>query len=216
MGCAPKLTQFWVIVKLKLLVVGPAKGGKSLISNLVSGHSKDFKPEGEDYNPTNGVRILTFDHASKKHGKIAVELWDCSGDKKYEDCYSCMVHGAHGAVIVVSGESKYPEKEIAPWFVGMLTSSSVKMKESQVLAVVCHPSMSDASSRNKQPKSYSVASGKGSLKIAAVHSGITTDDPAIFADMSGALQEDWSNWFEALIPVVKAQLESDERKLVDL
>ena len=74
---------------IKLLVIGPSMSGKSTISNYVSEHSDQL----QEYRPTAGVRILEFEKEAPKHPKhpiqekVMVELWDVSGDIKYERCW---------------------------------------------------------------------------------------------------------------------------------
>lgn len=44
-----------------------------------------------------------------------VELWDCSGDKKYENCWPAILRDAHGVIMVYDPTVKSQEKDIELW-----------------------------------------------------------------------------------------------------
>jgi Rab-like protein 5 len=89
-------------IKVKLLLIGPVKVGKTTIANFLAGINKSVT---EEYHPTAGVRyfnivycvytlerILEFEKDVQIPGKpswqggnqrLDIELWDCSGDRKY-------------------------------------------------------------------------------------------------------------------------------------
>jgi GTPase SAR1 family protein len=77
---------------LKIVVIGPTKVGKTVLTNTISEFS-NIVPQ--DYRPTTGVRILEcgkeFTEDQVKNNKFLkannlskskVQLWDMSGDKK--------------------------------------------------------------------------------------------------------------------------------------
>mmetsp|Transcript_31546 Transcript_31546/g.30865 ORF Transcript_31546/g.30865 Transcript_31546/m.30865 type:complete len:94 (+) Transcript_31546:42-323(+) len=86
--------------RIKLLVVGPSKGGKSTIANILG----DLQ-EGPSsiYRPTIGCRIVDFERdppPGVNFGKINIELWDVSGDMQYEKCWPPIQKDAHGIIFV--------------------------------------------------------------------------------------------------------------------
>ncbi|XP_012273061.1 intraflagellar transport protein 22 homolog [Orussus abietinus] len=96
---------------LKLVVVGPVGAGKSTISNFLA-DATEMSPE---YRPTKGVRILEFEaqNCGTKAArlKVDIELWDCSGDHKYEFCWPAMRRDAHGVIFVYNEKSQdYPRE----------------------------------------------------------------------------------------------------------
>jgi len=100
----------------KVLVIGPQRCGKTRIANFLS----DFEtaPNFESYNPTVGVRILESERVIKVDGRSVrqqVELWDCSGDKKYENCWVGILRDAHGVIMVYDPTVKTQEKDIELW-----------------------------------------------------------------------------------------------------
>ena len=91
-------------IPLKIAIVGPANSGKTVVANLIADFS-DVPPQ--TYKSTVGVRyegkkgwivnsllycrILEFERTvtrfssksrTNQQVKVAVELWDCSGDAK--------------------------------------------------------------------------------------------------------------------------------------
>ena len=123
----------------KVLIIGPQRCGKTRIANCLS----DFEasPNFEQYNQTSGVRILESERVirvegrsvrqqvrpvprapevppySPAHARTAaqVELWDCSGDKKYENCWPAILRDAHGVIMVYDPTVKTQEKDIELW-----------------------------------------------------------------------------------------------------
>jgi hypothetical protein len=70
-------------MKLKIVFAGPKGTGKTLISNYIAGQGD--KLISETYEPTAGVRILELElRLSGISETFNVELWDASGDHKYD------------------------------------------------------------------------------------------------------------------------------------
>jgi len=87
--------------KIKLLVVGPLKSGKSTVANIIGDLSEGLP---DHYRPTVGCRIVELERdpppAIASFGKINLELWDISGDFKYEKCWGPIQQGAQGIIFV--------------------------------------------------------------------------------------------------------------------
>jgi len=102
-------------VTLKVALVGPRKSGKTRIANQLAGipvHDDD------DYKPTAGARILEFDmpiKAKREEVVPKIELWDISGDQKYESCWTAVMHELDGAVVVFDPTSKNQANEVHLW-----------------------------------------------------------------------------------------------------
>ena len=102
-------------VEVKVLVVGPSKSGKTAISNFIS----DAIPNAENpalapCKPTVGCRILEFERQVKRGASrvnVGIELWDVSGDRKYEDVWSAIRNNAIGVIFVYDGEKSSEELE---------------------------------------------------------------------------------------------------------
>jgi len=118
--------------KVKVLVIGPQRCGKTRIANFISDF--DESPNFEIYNATAGVRILEFERQVKGNNgrqfKISVEMWDCSGDKKYENCWGAILRQAQGVVMVYDPSIKTQEKDIELWHKAFV--QPLKLKPEQV------------------------------------------------------------------------------------
>ncbi|CAH8536232.1 unnamed protein product [Schistosoma guineensis] len=100
---------------LKLVVVGPNECGKSYICNYLS-ETVDQVTGG--YHSTSGVRILEYEQKVKikgKTSKVEVELWDASGDKKYETCWPAIFKGCHGVVFVYNPDNLNHVNDLQNW-----------------------------------------------------------------------------------------------------
>nr|CDJ84657.1 CRE-IFTA-2 protein [Haemonchus contortus] len=95
----------------KILVLGPCKSGKTAISNYL-GEQVDIESLGE-YRPTKGVRIVEFESHEldirRQRIEVDVELWDCSGDLKYRDCWPAIRDGIEGVILVANPDENTGE-----------------------------------------------------------------------------------------------------------
>ena len=110
---------------LKIIIVGPPKVGKTVIANYLSEFSHTVSP---DYHPTVGVRILELEKPytdeqvtniqilkKNKINKVKIELWDMSGDRKYESTWPAIKYGANGVIIVLDAVNEKYEATIDEW-----------------------------------------------------------------------------------------------------
>ena len=110
---------------LKIIIVGPQKVGKSVISNFLSEFSHSVTP---DYHPTVGVRILELEKPytneqvanipllkKNKINNVKIELWDMSGDRRYESTLPAIKYGANGVIIVIDAVNDKFEATIDEW-----------------------------------------------------------------------------------------------------
>ena len=110
---------------LKIVIVGPQKVGKTVIANSLSEFSHTISP---DYHPTVGVRILETekDYTNEQVGsisilkknkinKVKIELWDMSGDRRFESTWPAIKYGANGVIIVLDAVNDRYEGVIDEW-----------------------------------------------------------------------------------------------------
>ena len=97
----------------KIAMLGPLQAGKTKISAQIAGLGFPAK-----YEPTAGVRILELTELIQtEHGEISqpVELWDCSGDQKYESCWSAICDKLDGAIIAFDPTNKSQANDVRIW-----------------------------------------------------------------------------------------------------
>ena len=47
---------------------------------------------------------------------VAVELWDCSGDQKFESCWPAITSGSHGLLFVLNADDMPEDLIVEHWF----------------------------------------------------------------------------------------------------
>jgi len=59
--------------------------------------------------------------AAAAEGRIiecqSCDLWDVSGDKRYDTCWDAISRGAHGVVLVFNPDEEGQEQELVEWSV---------------------------------------------------------------------------------------------------
>ncbi|XP_041979676.1 intraflagellar transport protein 22 homolog isoform X2 [Aricia agestis] len=78
------------------------QSGKTAVANFLSESSA---ADDVISRPTQGVRIVEIQlslNVNDKQCKVDVELWDCSGDHKFESCWPAFRAGVHGVILVCS------------------------------------------------------------------------------------------------------------------
>merc|ERR1711934_1130292 len=97
------------MLRAKIMVAGPKQSGKSSISDFLASHRDAPK---DNYDPTAGVRIQEFEatvsgSSSNNDGtRIAVELWDMSGDfVKYQNTWPAVQADCDGCLFVAEAET---------------------------------------------------------------------------------------------------------------
>ncbi|XP_032803235.1 intraflagellar transport protein 22 homolog isoform X2 [Petromyzon marinus] len=130
--------------KAKILVVGPVKSGKTTMANFLGDATEAV---GGEYSPTQGVRILEFESGtvdvSGRAVTCEVELWDCSGDMKFEACWPALQRDVSGVMLVFDAEQASHARELEAWHTAFVLQP--RLQESQCLLVAHHKPGSDAS-----------------------------------------------------------------------
>lgn len=107
-------------VTLKVALVGPKSSGKTRIANHLAGllFPSEIKTE-----PTIGCRILTFDKqfpTKTREGAAVdvvtrIELWDLSGDMRFEACWPAVADEMHAVIVVFDPGSKQQAQDVRLW-----------------------------------------------------------------------------------------------------
>ncbi|CAD6198579.1 unnamed protein product [Caenorhabditis auriculariae] len=128
-------------ISKKILVVGPPKAGKTLISTFLGEYMGDDSTEFElefydSYRATKGVRIVEFESqefsVEGNRMEIEVQLWDVSGDIKYEDCWPAIKEGVHG-VILVANPDEHQGADLQMWYEEFIEKTHLSLDSVLVL-----------------------------------------------------------------------------------
>ncbi|KAM5181705.1 intraflagellar transport protein 22 homolog [Mantella aurantiaca] len=154
------------MLKAKVLLVGPSECGKSVLANLLADATENI---GGEYSPTQGVRILEFECPNVNGNKgpgCEVELWDCGGDHKFENCWPAIMKDSHGVIIAFNADIPSHLKEIEMWHSNFIQQQ--KLQENQCLLIAHHkPGSGDEAERPDLAPALS--------KLALVHSNLEED-----------------------------------------
>ena len=105
--------------KVKILIIGPTKSGKSTVANILGNLQEG--PSSE-YRPTVGCRIVEFERDPPSGvsdlGKISVELWDVSGDFRYEKCWAPIQADVQGIIFVINPADTGSEDDLQKFVKG--------------------------------------------------------------------------------------------------
>ena len=119
-------------LRMKLLLVGPKKCGKSVIANAL--HESMDSNNNSEYIPTQGVRILESEKNVDRSKKVSVELWDTSGDQSFERCWPAIKQDADGVILVYNPNSNRNE-QVSLWY-EWFVSNNKGIKPENVLVLV--------------------------------------------------------------------------------
>ncbi|XP_019739236.1 intraflagellar transport protein 22 homolog isoform X2 [Hippocampus comes] len=122
--------------KAKILLIGPNESGKSVLANFLSDATENV---GGEYRPTQAVRILEFETQLDGCGEVKsceVELWDCSGDFKFESCWPALTKDCSGVVLIFNPDVPSHLKEIETWHSMFISSQG--LQDSQCLLIAHH------------------------------------------------------------------------------
>jgi Rab-like protein 5 len=113
---------------LKILICGPQKVGKSIIANSLSEFSQVVS---QDYHPTIACRILELEKQftdeqiksipilkNNKLSKVKIEIWDVSGDRKFQSTWPAIQYGAHACIVVIDALNNRYNDVLDDWMNG--------------------------------------------------------------------------------------------------
>mmetsp|Transcript_37943 Transcript_37943/g.60849 ORF Transcript_37943/g.60849 Transcript_37943/m.60849 type:complete len:200 (+) Transcript_37943:209-808(+) len=134
---------------LKVCVVGPQGGGKTRMCKLLAEASPDqpFVPTqglraqeaipDQQYVPTQGLRVQEVE---RRIGltSITVQLWDCSGDFRFQSCFPAMSLGMDGLIVAYNPDEDGKEPELEKWFQLFSQQGSMQLSANQCLILGLH------------------------------------------------------------------------------
>lgn len=129
--------------RMKVVVVGPSKSGKTCVTNFLSG-ARDTPTV--DYKETSPLRVLeALIEGVRASGKrqvgrgtrITVEMWDVGGSSKFQACWPACYQNADAVIFVMNPEVRNQEKELELWYKSFAQPAGVPDKH---CLVFCHHS----------------------------------------------------------------------------
>ncbi|EFJ30815.1 FAP9, ras family GTPase-like protein [Selaginella moellendorffii] len=94
---------------LKVCIVGPKCSGKTALARALAGAPWE---SGRRYTPTVGVRIQEL----SINKNTTLELWDCSGDARYEAYHPAVASNAEGVILVYTLFQPKQKLELEKWY----------------------------------------------------------------------------------------------------
>ncbi|XP_014773443.1 intraflagellar transport protein 22 homolog isoform X2 [Octopus bimaculoides] len=122
--------------KAKVLLLGPMESGKTVLANFLCKAT-----EVTNISPTVGVRIMEFEQPMILDGRNTVadiELWDCSGDHRYESCWAAFSKDANGIIFVYNPDRTNHNKELEELYSYFVRSCKISPKRC-ILIVLQYP-----------------------------------------------------------------------------
>ncbi|XP_077995703.1 intraflagellar transport protein 22 homolog [Glandiceps talaboti] len=184
--------------KAKILVLGPCESGKTTISNFLADATET---SGGEYHPTQGVRILEFEsnglNVAGRSVTAEVELWDCSGNQKFETCWSAFMKDTSGVVLVYNPDQSNHDKQLDMWYNTFV--SNLGIRDSQCIVFAHHkPSTSN---QNTVQLSSSMS------KVMHVHSNLEDD--------ADGVRRDFGNYLSKLFTQLSDKREQEELSIIN-
>ncbi|XP_012059272.1 PREDICTED: intraflagellar transport protein 22 homolog [Atta cephalotes] len=101
---------------LKLIMIGPTESGKTTIANFLA----EATEIPYDYRPTQGVRILEFEindiEVNNERISRDLELWDCSGNHKFKNCWSAIRKDVDGVILVYNAKMQDSSRKLKEYY----------------------------------------------------------------------------------------------------
>ncbi|XP_010083802.1 PREDICTED: intraflagellar transport protein 22 homolog, partial [Pterocles gutturalis] len=173
------------------------QSGKSVLANFVSENTKRIG----SYSPTQGVRIVEYDmpneNSSSKGAGCRFELWDCSGDQKFETCWPALMKDSDGVIIIFNPELPSHLKEIEMWYSCFVQQQS--LLDSQCLLVAHHKPGSAGDTEN-----LSLAYPLNKVKL--IHSNLEEDPEDV--------RMEFMKYFRSIITLINESREREEMSII--
>eukprot|EP01063_Lacrimia_lanifica_P015842 TRINITY_DN22502_c0_g1_i1.p1 TRINITY_DN22502_c0_g1~~TRINITY_DN22502_c0_g1_i1.p1 ORF type:complete len:212 (+),score=82.03 TRINITY_DN22502_c0_g1_i1:71-706(+) len=194
--------------RVKILIVGPSKTGKTCLANYLSNFKDTPTP---NYKETIALRIMDFEpeglNFPGKSIRVVVELWDVSGNHSYQACWAACAQGAHGVIYVFNiDEQKSQLGELEFWHKTFATQKGVLGPQT--------PNIKDEHSlvfahRSTPPQ--------GNIKTAKPRlTGKMDGIKCVATSLDYAAETNWKSDFDKLVTnIVIAQRQEEENALLN-
>ena len=123
--------------KLKIVLAGPCRTGKTTVVNFLS-DAKEVSIGDSDYWPTHVVRIVEFEqkiNVANTFVRVDVELWDTSGDLKFETCWPALSRDSHGVIFVFDPNEVSSAKALDDYHAGFCSGLGTHINDSNCIVL---------------------------------------------------------------------------------
>ncbi|KDR18061.1 intraflagellar transport protein 22 homolog isoform X2 [Zootermopsis nevadensis] len=187
--------------KLKILLLGPCASGKTTIANFLSDATENSSGE---YRPTQGVRILEFEmqnlNVNNEKLKAEIELWDCSGDHKFEACWPALQRDTHGIIFIYNPSSAHHARDLELLYNYFVTQTGFSHKNCVVFANQMRPADKDL---------------KLSSKMLNISSWVL-QVPVSVEESGNRLQADFSSFIASVLGRLRDHSEQEELNIINM
>jgi len=181
--------------KAKVIVIGPPESGKTFLCNFLA-DATEFS--GGEYHPTQGVRILEFETTASDSSRsnLDVELWDCSGDRRFEGCWPAMARDASGCIFVYNPDQPNHDKELDIWYDFIIKNHHLKEPQCYVFA---HHRPNTGGESAELSNKFS--------KIPVVHTNLEEDQDSV--------RSEFNRFLATLIRAMSSNREQEEQMIMN-
>ncbi|KAJ4439453.1 hypothetical protein ANN_07577, partial [Periplaneta americana] len=177
------------------------QSGKTTIANFLSDATENSSGE---YRPTQGVRILEFEtqnlNVNNRYLKAEVELWDCSGDHKFEACWPALQRDTQGIVFVYNPSSPEHGRELELLYNYYVTQTSFSHKNCVVFA------------NQKQAADKDL---KYSSKLSSTFSRVPQISVSV-EESGNRLRADFNNFLASVLGGLRDRSEQEELNIINM
>lgn len=185
--------------KVKILVVGPTKSGKSTVTNQIADIQDGIE---ESYRPTKALRIVELEKEAplsvKRQfpGVVTVEMWDLSGDPMYEKTWPAVMKGAQGILFVYRPDDHDVEKNMEFYINSFAKAAKILPK--QCMAFAHH---------------FDCEGEPGKSKILNCFKGVPITDCS--AENSSTVVPSFEKYFSHLMGILGEKQEKEEKMMME-
>lgn len=188
---------------MKVLLIGPSKGGKTKLANIVRFHRKlvpfhslfpqfaDLERDSTQYQPTVGCRIVQSteqisartNNNARSNVIISCDVWDASGSMDFEPCWPALAQDCGAVIAVYDVESKQQFADVKVWCEKFLSLTNLSHLEQ--LAVFAHSTRDDFNAMSV-PKTLALSVRGATGGTISVPITFVSTSPSTAVDREGA------------------------------
>jgi len=137
---------------VKVALIGPSGSCKTILANFLADATETVL---EEHQPTKVVRILEFEsnvNVNNRNSKADIELWDCSGDRRYADTYPALIWELQGVIFVFNPDNDGHRDELDFYYDSFIRKS--KLSDSNAIVFALNNSEANPSTKLSLSKNF--------------------------------------------------------------